>query len=148
MGLLNRAQKIRDKDLLPYLPVPWRSPPYGELYGISADYEAVRELNVYLKKAVLHQDWFKLVFKRPWWWWLLHPIRGRSIRRWVFATEVALRKEMDTINFYERMRKVMFESAEYGTSPAAAAVKEFKIMEEANMYQDIIKHGLPRREKP
>ena len=60
---------------------------------------------------------------------------------------VALKKEMDSINFYERMRKVMFESAEYGTSPAAAAVKEFKIMEEANMYQDISKHGLPRREK-
>ena len=142
VGLLNRAQKIRDKDLLPYLPVPWRSPPYGELYGISADYEAVRELNVYLKKVVRHQDWFKSVFKKPWWWCVLHPIRGRSIRRWLSAADVALRKEMDTINFYERMRKVMFESAEYGTSPAGAAVKELRIMEEAEIYRDIIKDKL------
>ena len=142
VGLLSRAQKIRDGQLLPYFPT-WRwGQSDGEFYGLSSQAEAIRELNVHLKNVVKDRDWFKLVFEKPWWWWVLHPIRGKIIRKWMVEAEEALKQEMENINFYERMTRVMADAACYGTSPLEGALKEFKLMQTAKMYQDIIKEKL------
>ena len=142
VGLLSKAQKIRDAQLLPYFPIGRWGQPDGELYGLSPEFETIRALNVHLKNVVRDQDWFKLVFKKPWWLWVLHPIRGRSIRKWMFEAEVVLKQEMENINFYERMKGVMVDAACYGTSPLEGVLKEFKLMKTAKMYQDIIKEKL------
>ena len=113
-------------------------------------------------------DWFHLKLNKPWWWKLLHPIKTRTIKKWMRETEPVMKQELEKMNFNKMIKKMLYDQICYGTSavhigtygisPAQVAMKDIKLMNEVrgvwrkmdiiNTHKDIIETEIKRKEKP
>ena len=81
-------------------------------------------------------DWFHLKLDKPWWWKLLHPIKTRTIKKWMREAEPMLKQELEKMNYNKLLEKMLCDQLCYGTSavnigpygisPAQAVMKEIK----------------------
>ena len=61
-------------------------------------------------------DWFHLKLNKPWWWKLLHPIKTRTIKKWMRETEPVMKQELEKMNFNKMIENTLYQQLCYGTS--------------------------------
>ncbi len=105
-------------------------------------------------------DWFHLKFAKPWWWRVLHPIKTRTIKKWMRETEPVMKQELEKMNFNKMVENMLYQQLCYGTSatlindkvygksPLCTALDTMRKMVVAAQWEevckDILETSLPR----